>query len=83
MFVPHLRRFKDGVLVRSNEVSGSGIGSSTFQIPNIKADDEGQYRCRAVTLGGKVFSPVATLVVKGKWASIYEHCLFVQGLRLR
>ena len=62
------------MLVRSNVVSGAGINSRTYQIQNIKADDEGQYRCRAVTLGGKVFSPVATLVVKGKSSSIYEHC---------
>ena len=62
------------MLVRSNPVSGAGIGSRTYQIPNIKAEDEGQYRCRAVTVGGKVLSPVATLVVKGKSSSIYEHC---------
>ena len=68
--VPRLGRFKDGVLVRSNVVSGAGISSRTYQIPNIKAEDEGQYRCRAVTLGGKVFSPVSTFVVKGKSASI-------------
>ena len=58
-------RFKDGLLISSDVVGGEGNSGSTYEIASLNADDVGQYACRAVSLGGKIFSRSATLVVKG------------------
>ncbi|KAK2159251.1 hypothetical protein NP493_1732g00011 [Ridgeia piscesae] len=50
--------FKDGDLVAAD-------GGSVYEITNLEKDDEGQFACRAASLGGKVFSRLASLVVKG------------------
>ena len=64
--VSFVTRFKDGHIIHTNTVDGSGNSGAVYEIVSVKAGDEGQYACRAVSLGGKVFSRLATLVVKGK-----------------
>ena len=53
-----LTRFKDGKILENT--------GTVYEITNLKKEDEGQYACRAASLGGKVFSRLASLVVKGQ-----------------
>ena len=46
----------------SDDVSGGSV----YVLAGLTTADEGQYTCRAVSLGGKKFSRVANVVVKGK-----------------
>ena len=59
-------RFKDGNIIRSDDVPASGNNGAIYVIPSVTEADAGQYTCRAVSLGGKKVSRVANLVVKGK-----------------
>ena len=61
-----LVRFKDGNLVDIDDVSGGNSGS-IYVLSGLTKADEGQYTCRAVSLGGKKFSRLAKVVVKGKF----------------
>ena len=61
---PLLIRFKDGNLVEIDDVS-SGNNGSIYVLSGLTKADEGQYTCRAVSLGGKKFSRTAKVVVKG------------------
>ena len=60
-------RFKDGNIIHSDDVPAGGNSGVIYEIINLKKGDEGQYSCRAVSLGGKTFSRLANLVVKGKY----------------
>ena len=59
----YTRRFKDGRLNRSETVNGTS--GAVFNLTNLQPGDEGLYACRAVSEGGKRFSKLARLVVKG------------------
>ena len=61
-----LSRFKDGDLLRSDKVSVGGNSGATYNVNGLTKGDEGVYACRAVSLGGKIFSRGANLIVKGK-----------------
>ncbi|KAK2176611.1 hypothetical protein NP493_652g03046 [Ridgeia piscesae] len=63
-YMPFITRFKDGHIIRSDVVGGSGNSGSVYEVASVKADDVGHYVCRAISLGGKNFSRVASLVVK-------------------
>ena len=68
--MPFNTRFKDGHIIRSDVVGGFRNSGSVYEVASVKADDVGQYVCRAVSLGGKIFSRVASLVVKGERRSL-------------
>ncbi|KAI0223002.1 hypothetical protein LSAT2_025748 [Lamellibrachia satsuma] len=53
--------FKDGKILENT--------GTVYEITNLKKEDEGQYACRAASLGGKVFSRLASLVVKDAGAA--------------
>ena len=85
--MPFVARFKDGHIIRSDVVGGSGNSGSVYEVASVKADDVGQYMCRAVSLGGKIFSRVASLVVKGERRSIVvvqfrQVCVYIDGSRI-
>ena len=67
-YIPFNTRFKDGQIIRSDVFGVSG--GSVYEVARVKADDVGQYVCRAVSPGGKIFSRVASLVVKGERRSL-------------
>ena len=77
---PHDTRFQYSYTwEKQNEnfpLRAQGINSSVLTIINLRAEDEGLYRCRISNFTGQISSNYKMLTVKGELYDSFNMCIF-------